>query len=170
MSNYFQQQFLGLLKAGLAIFGSRTWGAEPPQISKRELHPIYPPECQLFLRLSIASFLIPYKTCKARIVFRGTDLNKVSFNSIVKPLAKGQNVLPGCRSFLGTPCVSADQLMPGVVPGLLCCVPLTACLPGAPLTYFNDGGCDRVSYFIPKKIPTSEFVYSQKSLLFFSIP
>ena len=62
--------------------------------------PLYPPECQLLLRLSKASFLIPYKTCKARIVFRGTDLNKLSFNSIVKPLAKGQSVLPGCAKFL----------------------------------------------------------------------
>lgn len=91
---------MGLLKAGLAIFGSRTWGAKSPQISKRELQPIYPPECQLLLRLSKASFLIPYKTCKARIVFRGTDLNKLSLNSIVKPLAKGQSVLPGCAKFL----------------------------------------------------------------------
>ena len=33
------------------------------------------------------------------------------------------------------------------------------CDPGAPLTYFNDGGSDRGSYFVPKKIPT-----------FFSIP
>ena len=32
------------------------------------------------------------------------------------------------------------------------------------------GGSDRGSYFIPKKIPTSEFVYPKKSLLFFSIP
>ena len=38
--------------------------------------------------------------------------------------------------------------------------------PGAPLTYFNDEGSDRGSYFIPKKIPTSEFVYPKKSLLF----
>ena len=30
------------------------------------------------------------------------------------------------QSFFGKPCVSADQLMPGVVPGLPCCVPLTA--------------------------------------------
>ena len=29
------------------------------------------------------------------------------------------------------------------------------------------GGSDRGSYFIPKKIPTSEFVYPKKSLLFF---
>ena len=36
--------------------------------------------------------------------------------------------------------------------------------PGAPLTYFNDGGV--VSYFIPQKITTSEFVYPKKSLLF----
>ena len=28
------------------------------------------------------------------------------------------------------------------------------CDPGAPLTYFNDGGSDRGSYFVPKKIPT----------------
>ena len=32
------------------------------------------------------------------------------------------------------------------------------------------GGSDRGSYFIPQKIPTSEFVYPKKSLLFFSIP
>ena len=32
------------------------------------------------------------------------------------------------------------------------------------------GGSDRGSYFIPKKIPTSGFVYPKKSLLFFSIP
>ena len=43
--------------------------------------------------------------------------------------------------------------------------------PGAPLTYFNDGGgSDRGSYFIPKKIPTSEFVYPKKSLLFLAYP
>ena len=35
----------------------------------------------------------------------------------------------------------------------------TVVSPGAPLTYFNDRGSDRGSYFIPKKIPTSEFVY-----------
>ena len=29
-------------------------------------------------------------------------------------------------------------------------------IPGAPLTYFNDGGSDRGSYFTPKKIPTSK--------------
>ena len=48
-------------------------------------------------------------------------------------------------------------------------------LPGAPLTYFNDGGggeggSDRGSYFIPQKIPTSEFVYPKKSLLFLTYP
>ena len=33
-------------------------------------------------------------------------------------------------------------------------------LPGAPLKNFNDGGgSDRGSYFTPKKITTSEFVY-----------
>ena len=45
--------------------------------------------------------------------------------------------------------------------------------PGAPLTYFNDGGgggSDRGSYFIPKKIPTSGFVYPKKSLLFLAYP
>ena len=43
--------------------------------------------------------------------------------------------------------------------------------PGAPLTNFNDGGVggsDRGSYFIPKKITTSEFVY-QKNPYFFNI-
>ena len=48
-------------------------------------------------------------------------------------------------------------------------------LPGAPLTYFNDEGgggerFDRGSYFIPKKSPTSEFVYPKKSLLFLAYP
>ena len=39
-------------------------------------------------------------------------------------------------------------------------------IPGAPLTNFNDrGGSDRGSYFIPKKITTSEFVYPKKSQL-----
>ena len=40
---------------------------------------------------------------------------------------------------------------------------------GAPLTNCNDVGRgvgDRGSYFIPKKITTSEFVYPRKSLLF----
>ena len=32
------------------------------------------------------------------------------------------------------------------------------------------GGSDRGSYFIPKKIPTSEFVYPKKSLLFLAYP
>ena len=41
--------------------------------------------------------------------------------------------------------------------------------PGAPLTNFNDGGSDRGSYFMPKNITTSEFVYS-KNHNFFSIP
>ena len=34
----------------------------------------------------------------------------------------------------------------------------------------TGGGSDRGSYFIPKKIPTSEFVYAQKSLLFLAYP
>ena len=42
-------------------------------------------------------------------------------------------------------------------------------VPGAPLTYFNDGGgSDRGSYFIPRKIPTSEFVYPKKSVSVFA--
>ena len=47
---------------------------------------------------------------------------------------------------------------------------------GAPLTYFNDGagggggGSDRGLYLIPQKIPTSEFVYPKKSLLFLAYP
>ena len=32
------------------------------------------------------------------------------------------------------------------------------------------GGSDRGSYFIPQKIPTSEFVYPKKSLLFLAYP
>ena len=42
--------------------------------------------------------------------------------------------------------------------------------PGAPLKYFNDGGSERGSYFIPKKLPTSKFVYPKKSLLFLAYP
>ena len=43
-------------------------------------------------------------------------------------------------------------------------------IPEAPLRYFNDAGeSDRGSYFIPKKMPTSEFVYPKNSLLFFII-
>ena len=40
--------------------------------------------------------------------------------------------------------------------------------PGAPLTNFNEGegGSDRGSYFIPKKIATSEFVYPKKVTTF----
>ena len=38
--------------------------------------------------------------------------------------------------------------------------------PRAPLTNFNDGRSDRGSYFIPKKITPSEFVYPKKSLHF----
>ena len=47
---------------------------------------------------------------------------------------------------------------------------------GAPLTNFNgEGGgggklSDRGSYFIPKKITTSEFVYPKKSQLFLEYP
>ena len=47
--------------------------------------------------------------------------------------------------------------------------------PGAPLRYFNDGGGGggmggaRGSYFIPKKMPTSEFVFPKKPNIF-SIP
>ena len=41
----------------------------------------------------------------------------------------------------------------------------------APLTNFNDGGgSDRGSYFIPKKITTSEFVYPKKITTFSNIP
>ena len=32
------------------------------------------------------------------------------------------------------------------------------------------GGSDKGSYFIPKKIPTSEFVYPKKSQLFLAYP
>ena len=38
--------------------------------------------------------------------------------------------------------------------------------PGAPLKNFNDGGSNRGSHFIPKRITTSEFVYPKESLLF----
>ena len=48
--------------------------------------------------------------------------------------------------------------------------------PGAPLTNFNDGGgggreggSGQGSYFIPKKVTTSQFVYPQTSLLFLAI-
>ena len=42
--------------------------------------------------------------------------------------------------------------------------------PGAPLTYFNDGGSGRGSYFTPKIITTSEFAYPKKSLLYLAYP
>ena len=43
--------------------------------------------------------------------------------------------------------------------------------PGVPLTNFNDGGgSDRGSYFMPKKITTSVFVYPKKSLPFLAYP
>ena len=43
-------------------------------------------------------------------------------------------------------------------------------LPQGPHSHIlMTGGSDRGSYFIPQKIPTSEFVYPKKSL-FFSIP
>ena len=35
---------------------------------------------------------------------------------------------------------------------------------------FMTGGSDRGSYFMPKKIATSEFVYPKKSLLFLAYP
>ena len=38
--------------------------------------------------------------------------------------------------------------------------------PGAPLKNFNDGGSNRGSHFISKRITTSEFVYPKESLLF----
>ena len=41
--------------------------------------------------------------------------------------------------------------------------------PGGPLTNFS-GVCDRGSYFIPKKITTSEFFYPKKSLHFSAYP
>ena len=41
--------------------------------------------------------------------------------------------------------------------------------PGGALTNFS-GVCDRGSYFIPKKITTSEFVYPKKSLHFSAYP
>ena len=45
--------------------------------------------------------------------------------------------------------------------------------PGDPTQIFYDwggGGWSRGSYFIPKKIPTSEFVYPKKSLHFWHTP
>ena len=49
--------------------------------------------------------------------------------------------------------------------------------PGAPLNNFNDTGwgeggrgSDSCSYFIPKKIPTSEFVYPKKIPVFLAYP
>ena len=49
--------------------------------------------------------------------------------------------------------------------------------PGGSLTNFNDwgeggegGGSDRGSYFIPKKITTSEFIYPKKSLPLLAYP
>ena len=48
--------------------------------------------------------------------------------------------------------------------------------PGAPLTYFNDGvgwgggGDGQRFIFYTQKIPTSEFVYPKKSLLFLAYP
>ena len=38
------------------------------------------------------------------------------------------------------------------------------------MTGGRGGGSDRGSYFIPKKITTSKFVYPKKSLLFFACP
>ena len=38
------------------------------------------------------------------------------------------------------------------------------------MTGGGGGGSDRGSYFIPKKIPTSEFVYPKESLLFLAYP
>ena len=62
------------------------------------------------------------------------------------------------------------QNMPGQINKVH--LPINGVCPGALFTKFNDGergGSDRGSYFIPKKITTSEFVYPKKSLLF-SIP
>ena len=64
------------------------------------------------------------------------------------------------------------QNMPGQINKVH--LPINGVCPGALFTKFNDGergegGSDRGSYFIPKKITTSEFVYPKKSL-FFSIP
>ena len=58
---------------------------------------------------------------------------------------------------------------------------LSILLPGAPLTYFNDGGVRQRFIFytqenhnlricLPKKITTSEFVYPKKSLLYLAYP
>ena len=41
---------------------------------------------------------------------------------------------------------------------------------GSPLTNFNDRGGNRGSYFIPKKITTSECVYSKKVTIFLAHP
>ena len=46
-------------------------------------------------------------------------------------------------------------------------------VPGAPRTYFNDRGgrmSDRSYKFYTQKIPTSEFIYPKKSLLFLAYP
>ena len=43
-------------------------------------------------------------------------------------------------------------------------------IPGASLTYFNDGGFRQRFIFYTQKIPTSEFVYPKKSLLFLAYP
>ena len=46
------------------------------------------------------------------------------------------------------------------------------CTPRGPLTYFNDGGGGVRQRFIfhTQEIPTSEFVYPKKSLLFLAYP
>ena len=44
------------------------------------------------------------------------------------------------------------------------------CIPGAPLTYFNDGGVGQRFIFYTQKNPNFSIVYPNKSLLFLAYP
>ena len=83
----------------------------------------------------------------------------------------------GCSQFHGITLTFFKKLykwhiksIPQLLVRLQCKNILKLIAPGAPLTNFNDGGggggSNRSSYFIPKKITTSEFVYPKKSLFF----
>ena len=53
---------------------------------------------------------------------------------------------------------------------LIALSPLSPQGPHSHILMTGGGGSDRGSYFIPQKIPTSEFVYPKKSLLFLAYP
>ena len=82
--------------------------------------------------------------------------------------------IEGIGRFFRSICITFEILSPPAKSVKLCAQTQPAwgrsSHPGAPLTYFNDGGVRQRVIFYTPKIPTSEFVYPKQSLLFLAYP